>query len=68
MGLSLLTACVVVWVAAEYGSQALGLALTGKAIGTLAAGALFGTMFGGHAVAAYLTLRWADVAAPMASA
>jgi autotransporter translocation and assembly factor TamB len=60
IGFSLLMAAFVAWVAAEYGSHTLGAAITGKAIGMLTVGALFGTMFGGQALAAQLVLRWAE--------
>ncbi len=53
----------VLYLAATAGTSELGLVLTGKATGALAAGALLGTLFGGHALAAQVTLHWAERAA-----
>jgi hypothetical protein len=60
VALSLAVACVVVWVAAAYAAPELGGPITGTAIGALGGGALLGTMFKGHALAARLTVLWAE--------
>jgi hypothetical protein len=63
VAISLITSAVVAYVAGTFGTHELGLAITGKAIGLLAGSALFGTLFGGQAIAARLTLYWAEGAA-----
>jgi hypothetical protein len=63
VGLSLVASLFTAWAAATFGNTDLGAAITGKALGLLAAGALFGTMFGGHAVTSRLTVAWAERAA-----